>query len=127
VRLRPSAVGSAPTLRSTSPAARFSGAALALGLMVTGIATATPAGAGEPIRVDLHKLRICESGNNYHLNTGNGYYGAYQFSRSTWRGLGFRGLPSHARHAMQDRAAKKLHRVQGWAAWPSCSHTEHLR
>lgn len=32
----------------------------------------------------LYKLRQCESGGNYQTNTGNGYYGAYQFSQSTW-------------------------------------------
>lgn len=32
----------------------------------------------------LYKLRMCESGGNYRTNTGNGYYGAYQFSQSTW-------------------------------------------
>jgi hypothetical protein len=32
----------------------------------------------------LYKLRMCESHGNYQTNTGNGYYGAYQFSTSTW-------------------------------------------
>lgn len=32
----------------------------------------------------LYKLRMCESGGNYSINTGNGYYGAYQFSKATW-------------------------------------------
>jgi uncharacterized protein YabE (DUF348 family) len=32
----------------------------------------------------LYKLRMCESHGNYQTNTGNGYYGAYQFSQSTW-------------------------------------------
>lgn len=35
----------------------------------------------------LSKLRQCESGGNYQDNTGNGYYGAYQFSTSTWNSL----------------------------------------
>jgi resuscitation-promoting factor RpfB len=36
----------------------------------------------------LAKLRGCESGGNYQDNTGNGYYGAYQFSSGTWNSLG---------------------------------------
>jgi Transglycosylase-like domain len=83
--------------------------------------------ASKTMKSDLHKLRICESGDNYRENTGNGYFGAYQFAGSTWRALGFNGRPDRARSATQDRAARKLHRVAGWSAWPSCSHTEHLR
>lgn len=37
-----------------------------------------------PLQTWLYKLRMCESGGNYKTNTGNGYYGAYQFSQSTW-------------------------------------------
>ena len=42
------------------------------------------------------RLRHCESGGNYTINTGNGFYGAYQFLPRTWRGLGFPGLPHQA-------------------------------
>jgi hypothetical protein len=74
----------------------------------------------------LRKLRHCESGGRYHIDTGNGYYGAYQFSRATWHGLGFHGLPSHAKKGTQDSAATKLHAAQGWHPWPVCSKKEHL-
>ena len=101
-------------------------------LLVTGFAVATvtaasPVSASESLKTELHKLRLCESGGNYHENTGNGYYGAYQFSEGTWRGLGFHGRPDHAKNKVQDHAAIKMHRADGWNAWPSCSHTEHLR
>jgi hypothetical protein len=66
-------------------------------------------------------LRRCESGGNYAENTGNGYYGAYQFSAATWHGLGFPGLPSDASPAVQDRAAQQLQARSGWGQWPSCS------
>jgi len=66
-------------------------------------------------------LRQCESGGNYAENTGNGYYGAYQFSLATWHGLGFPGLPSSAPPAVQDRAAQQLQARSGWGQWPSCS------
>jgi hypothetical protein len=74
----------------------------------------------------LHRLRHCESGGRYHINTGNGYYGAYQFAKPTWHGLGYHGLPSEAKKKVQDAAAKKLHHQQGWHPWPVCSKKEHL-
>ncbi len=66
-------------------------------------------------------LRRCESGGNYAENTGNGYYGAYQFSLATWHGLGYPGLPSAAAPAVQDQAAQKLQARSGWGQWPACS------
>jgi hypothetical protein len=82
--------------------------------------------SGDTMASKLHRLRMCESHNNYHANTGNGYYGAYQFARGTWKSLGFRGRPDRASRYRQNRAAKKLHRQEGWHPWPSCSRREHL-
>lgn len=66
-------------------------------------------------------LRSCESGGNYSENTGNGFYGAYQFSQSTWQSLGYSGLPSDAPPSVQDAAAQYLESQAGWAPWPGCS------
>jgi hypothetical protein len=66
-------------------------------------------------------LRQCESGGNYSENTGNGYYGAYQFNAGTWASLGFPGLPSQAPAAEQDQAAQELQARRGWGQWPSCA------
>jgi resuscitation-promoting factor RpfB len=52
----------------------------------------------------LLRLRNCESGGKDADNTGNGYYGAYQFSLGTWERLGLSGLPSNAPPAVQDQA-----------------------
>jgi transglycosylase-like protein len=67
------------------------------------------------------KLRACESGGRYNINTGNGFYGAYQFHPRTWRGLGYPGLPHQAPPEMQDEAARKLQSRSGWGQWPVCS------
>ena len=67
------------------------------------------------------RLRSCESGNNYSRNSGNGYYGAYQFSASTWHSLGYPGLPHQADAATQDQAAQRLLARSGWGQWPACS------
>ncbi len=69
----------------------------------------------------LAALRGCESGGNYQDNTGNGYYGAYQFSLSTWRALGFAGLPNQSPPSVQDQAASILEQRAGWGQWPACS------
>lgn len=66
-------------------------------------------------------IRQCESGGNYSDNTGNGYYGAYQFSASTWHSLGYSGLPSDASPSVQDQAAQQLQARSGWGQWPVCS------
>jgi multidrug efflux pump subunit AcrA (membrane-fusion protein) len=67
------------------------------------------------------ELRECESGGNYAEDSGNGYYGAYQFALSTWYGLGFSGLPSDASPATQDEAAQELQARSGWGQWPACA------
>ncbi len=67
------------------------------------------------------ELRQCESSDNYSANTGNGYYGAYQFALSTWYSLGETGLPSNAPPAVQDAAAQRLQAIAGWGQWPVCS------
>ena len=76
---------------------------------------------------DFARLRQCESGGNYAINTGNGFYGAYQFDLRTWHGLGYAGLPSSAAPATQDEAARQLQASRGWQPWPSCSRQLGLR
>jgi len=64
------------------------------------------------------ELRQCESDDNYSDNTGNGYYGAYQFSLQTWEGIGYTGLPSDAAPAVQDQAASSSRPAAGGANGP---------
>ena len=73
------------------------------------------------------RLRQCESGGRYNINTGNGFYGAYQFLPRTWRGLGFPGMPHQAPPEMQDEAARKLQARSGWGQWPACTRRLGLR
>lgn len=86
-------------------------------------ASATPhaASAQTATANDFARLRGCESGGRYATNTGNGYYGAYQFDLRTWQGLGYGGLPSSASPAVQDQAAERLQAARGWSPWPACS------
>src|SRR5262249_2481727 len=65
------------------------------------------------------RIRQRESGGNYAENTGNGYYGAYQFSPGTWRSVGGSGLPSDASPAEQDARAQTLYNQRGCSPWPN--------
>ncbi len=67
----------------------------------------------------LARIRARESGGNYATNTGNGYYGAYQFSLGTWQGVGGTGLPSNASPAEQDMRAQMLFDRRGCSPWPN--------
>ena len=73
------------------------------------------------------KLAQCESGGNWSINTGNGYYGGLQFSLSTWRAYGGNGYPHQASREEQIRIAKKLQAAAGWGSWPACSSKLGLR
>ena len=76
---------------------------------------------------NLARLRECESSDTYDRNSGNGYFGAYQFSLRTWRSLGYEGLPSEAQPEVQDEAAARLQERSGWGQWPACSRRLALR
>jgi hypothetical protein len=77
---------------------------------------------GDPnLDASWDKLAGCESGGNWAINTGNGYYGGLQFSLSTWQGLGGSGLPSDHPREVQIQMGKKLWQTSGWGAWPACT------
>lgn len=67
-------------------------------------------------------LAQCESGGNWAINTGNGYYGGLQFNLGTWQAYGGSGLPSQASRETQIAIATKLRDAAGgYGAWPGCS------
>lgn len=72
-------------------------------------------------------LAQCESGGNPATNTGNGYYGMYQFSLPTWYSVGGTGLPSEASAAEQTMRAQILQQRAGWGQWPACTAMLGLR
>jgi hypothetical protein len=73
-----------------------------------------------PYRGWLASTRRCESGGNYSINTGNGFYGAYQFTLQSWRAVGGWGMPNQASKIEQDYRAVLLLHIQGRGAWPVC-------
>jgi len=67
-------------------------------------------------------LAQCESGGNWAINTGNGYYGGLQFSLSTWQSNGGSGYPHQNSREEQIRVATRLRDASGgYGAWPHCS------
>ncbi len=66
------------------------------------------------------ELASCESGQNWEIDTGNGYFGGLQFSLSTWRYVGGLASPSVSSRMEQIYRANLLWETQGWQPWPGC-------
>ncbi|HEX6234469.1 MAG TPA: ubiquitin-like domain-containing protein [Jiangellaceae bacterium] len=68
------------------------------------------------------RLAQCESGGNWSINTGNGYYGGLQFSLQTWRAYGGSGYPHENSREEQIRIATKVRDARGhYGDWPACA------
>jgi len=100
-----------------TPQPRVSVAAAAQRSSVRATASAAPVASGSV----WDRLAQCESGGNWRINTGNGYYGGLQFSLSSWRAVGGSGLPSDASREEQIARGEMLKARQGWGAWPACT------
>ncbi|MBO9523715.1 MAG: DUF348 domain-containing protein [Nocardioidaceae bacterium] len=67
------------------------------------------------------KIAQCESGGNWHANTGNGYYGGLQFNLGTWQAYGGTGRPDQHSREEQIAVAERLRDASGgYGAWPHC-------
>jgi peptidoglycan hydrolase-like protein with peptidoglycan-binding domain len=91
----------------------------ALGLSTSGgsASSSSPSSSGS---ATLEAIAQCESGGDPTTDTGNGYYGKYQFSLATWHRMGGTGNPAQASEALQDQLAGKLYAQEGAAPWPVC-------
>lgn len=70
--------------------------------------------------VNWDAVAQCESGGNWAINTGNGFFGGLQFTLSTWRANGGVGNPANASRAQQITVAERVLTSQGIGAWPVC-------
>ncbi|MFF4690333.1 transglycosylase family protein [Streptomyces sp. NPDC001307] len=96
--------------------AGVAGAAVAAPLMAAGNASAATAS-------EWDKVAQCESGGNWSINTGNGFYGGLQFTNSTWAAYGgtaYAARADLATKAQQIAVAEKVLKGQGKGAWPVC-------
>ncbi|MBD5830846.1 hypothetical protein AWH69_00340 [Janibacter melonis] len=109
-----------PTHRSAARR-RVTGVAVAGATAAVGtVATAGSASAGTV----WDRVAACESGGNWSINTGNGFYGGLQFHPRTWSGFGGGRYAAYAHQAsksQQIEIAKKVLKAQGPGAWPVCS------
>ncbi|MEU7554894.1 transglycosylase family protein [Streptomyces sp. NPDC044571] len=104
------------SINRASLAVTAGGAGIALPLIGTGAAQAASLDTWD-------KVAGCESTHNWHINTGNGYYGGLQFSQSTWRAFGGTAYAPRADLATKDQqiaVAEKVLKGQGPQAWPVC-------
>src|SRR5699024_1246871 len=112
------AVATSPTRR------RIAGVAIAGATAAVGsIATASSANASTSSGV-WDRVAQCESGGNWSINTGNGFYGGLQFTTSTWQAFGggqYAPNAHQATKAQQIEVAQKTLQAQGPGAWPVCS------
>ena len=96
--------------------AGVAGVAVAAPLVATGSASAATASEWDAVAQ-------CESGGNWSINTGNGYFGGLQFSASTWaayNGTQYAASADQASKAQQIEIAEKVLAGQGKGAWPVC-------
>jgi len=92
----------------------------------SGGGTPAPAPVPAPAGRNWDAVAQCESGGNWSINTGNGYYGGLQFSASTWSGFGggeYAPRADLATKAQQIAVAERVLAVQGKGAWPTCGRS----
>jgi LysM repeat protein len=99
-----------------------------VGLAAAPLAAAIPFAMTSPAQAATantwERLAGCESGGNWHINTGNGYYGGVQFADGTWDGNGGEQYASRADLATKSEQmliAEKVLEARGWSPWPGCS------
>jgi hypothetical protein len=95
------------------------GGALAVAPMAVSLSLST-ASAHADGGVNWDAVASCESGGNWSINTGNGYYGGLQFTMNTWQANGGSGSPHNASRSEQIRVAQNVLNTQGIGAWPVC-------
>jgi len=79
---------------------------------------ASPASAAPDVNWDA--VARCESGGNWRINTGNGYYGGLQFTQSTWLangGADFAARADLASREQQITVANRLYAKSGLQPW----------
>jgi nucleoid-associated protein YgaU len=109
--------------RSARSKARVVLGLAALGTAGTAALLGTSSAAQAKSSVNWDAIAQCESSGNWHINTGNGYYGGLQFSRSTWSAYGggrYASTANNASRTEQIAIAEKVLGSQGIGAWPVC-------
>ncbi|MGL6235039.1 MAG: transglycosylase family protein [Segniliparus sp.] len=111
--------------RKQSESGNIAGKAALSGLALTGAGMWFASAAEAATDDQWDRVAACESGNNWKINTGNGYQGGLQFSPSTWNAHGggqFAPAANLATREQQIAVAERVLASQGRGAWPVCGH-----
>lgn len=115
---RPSRAANSRRLVSQAAVITLSAVATTVGIDVAQAATASAT-----TDIDWNSIAACESGGNWHINSGNGYFGGTQTSQSTWvayGGTAYAPRADLATQAQQIAVNEKILTGQGIGAWPTC-------
>src|SRR5437588_8911880 len=103
--------------------ARSTAGATAIALPIVGITALTTGTADAATESQWDNVAQCESGGNWHINTGNGYYGGLQFTQGTWSNYGggrYASLADLTTKSEQIAIAEKVLASEGWCPWAVC-------
>lgn len=103
--------------------ARITSTAIFVGVAAAGGALLSTGTANAATEAQWDQVAQCESGGNWQINTGNGYYGGLQFSAQTWTGHGggqYAPTADRASKQQQIEIAERVLASQGAGAWPVC-------
>jgi resuscitation-promoting factor RpfC len=106
------------SIRKFAAMAALTGAFVISLLAMSGISGISGTARADSVNWDA--IAQCESGGNWGINTGNGFYGGLQFSPATWQSNGGVGNPAQASRAEQIRVGENVLQSQGLGAWPKC-------
>jgi hypothetical protein len=116
-----------PTTTTQAPSTSQAPPPTALPAPPPAVPTPPPPGSGYGV---WDALAACESGGNWAMNSGNGFYGGLQFMHATWLSMGgdrYAAYPHQATRVQQIDIAAKLQARYGWGQWPACSTKLGLR
>jgi hypothetical protein len=91
-----------------------------VGAFMAALLGPSTAAAGAAPTPNWDAIAQCESGGNWHANTGNGVYGGLQFKPDTWARYGGVGNPAAATREQQIAVANRVFADNGVEAWPKC-------
>jgi hypothetical protein len=117
------ASGTTPTGARRRRGAAAIAATLAATAIISSVSPAPAEAFTRHVGTVWGRVAACESSRRWYINTGNGYYGGLQFSRSTWAGYHghkYAWTANNATRAEQIEVARRVLAVQGRGAWPVC-------
>ena len=106
--------------RSRTPISTLRRGAVVL-TCAAGLTVGALSGSAQAATHNWDGVAQCESGGDWSINTGNGYYGGLQFNLGTWQSYGGSGRPDQNSREQQIAVAERVAAAEGgYGAWPVC-------